>query len=150
MRLFYEAWVDVFENCSAVRSEMGIVPISSEIQQFIFCSAVRSKLEMQYVNDFLSNGVLRWCNSWQNIYILRIQHLKVGVVEQFIRWCSSTMFIHQSNSSLEQQHSNYSLLRQNLCRFWRHKWMRGKLCHHRRHKFNIVEDNMDQSSNNNE
>ena len=64
MRLFYEAWVDVFENCSAVRSEMGIVPISSEIQPFIFCSAVRSKLEMQYVNDFLSNGVLRWCNSW--------------------------------------------------------------------------------------
>lgn len=56
MRQFYEEWVDVFENCSAVRSEMGIVPISSEIQPFIFCSAVRSNFSEQDLHNFLSVG----------------------------------------------------------------------------------------------
>lgn len=56
MRQFYEEWVDVFENCSAVRSEMGIVPISSEIQPFIFCSPVRSNFSEQDLHSFLSVG----------------------------------------------------------------------------------------------
>ena len=32
MRQFYEEWVDVFENRSAVMSEMGIVPIENSIE----------------------------------------------------------------------------------------------------------------------
>ena len=54
MRQFYEEWVDVFENCSAVRSEIGIVPISSEIQPFTFRSAVPSNFTEQDLSNFLS------------------------------------------------------------------------------------------------
>lgn len=56
MRLFYEAWVDVFENCSAVSNELGIIPISADIQPFIFCSAVRSNFSEQDLHSFLSVG----------------------------------------------------------------------------------------------
>jgi hypothetical protein len=43
MRLFYEVWADVFEIRSAP-NELGMTPLSSDIQPFIFCSAVRSKI----------------------------------------------------------------------------------------------------------
>ena len=56
MRLFYEAWVDVFENCSAVSNELGIVPISSDIQPFIFRSTVSNEIAMQDVSCFVSIG----------------------------------------------------------------------------------------------
>ena len=44
MRQFYEEWVDVFENRSAVPSEFEMIPISADIQPFIFRSAVPSKI----------------------------------------------------------------------------------------------------------
>ena len=56
MRLFYEAWVDVFENCSAVPNELGIIPISAEIQPFTFRSAVPSNFTEQDLSNFLSVG----------------------------------------------------------------------------------------------
>ena len=31
-------WVEVFENRSSVMSEMGIIPLSADIQPFTFCS----------------------------------------------------------------------------------------------------------------
>ena len=41
MRQFYEEWVDVLEIRSAVPSELEIMPISADIQPFIFRSAGR-------------------------------------------------------------------------------------------------------------
>ena len=55
-RLFYEAWVDVFENCSAVSNELGIIPISADIQPFMFRSAVSNEIAMQDVSCFVSIG----------------------------------------------------------------------------------------------
>ena len=56
MRLFYEAWVDVFENRSAVSNELGIIPISADIQPFIFRSTVSNEIAMQDISCFVSIG----------------------------------------------------------------------------------------------
>ena len=56
MRQFYEEWVDVFEIRSAVPSELEIMPISADIQPFIFRSAVRSKICENDLDYFLSVG----------------------------------------------------------------------------------------------
>ena len=56
MRLFYEAWVDVFENRSAVSNELGITPISADIQPFIFRSTVSNEIAMQDISCFVSIG----------------------------------------------------------------------------------------------
>ena len=48
MRQFYEEWVEVFENRSAVMSEMGIIPLSVDIQPFIIRSAVRIELAYRF------------------------------------------------------------------------------------------------------
>ena len=56
MRLFYEAWVDVFENRSAVSNELGIIPISADIQPFIFRSTVSNEIAMQDITCFVSIG----------------------------------------------------------------------------------------------
>jgi predicted nuclease of restriction endonuclease-like (RecB) superfamily len=56
MRLFYEAWADVFENRSAVSNDLGIMPISAEIQPFIFCSTVLNELGEQDLSNFISLG----------------------------------------------------------------------------------------------
>ncbi len=56
MRLFYEAWADVFENRSAVSNELGIIPISADIQPFIFRSTVSNEIAMQDVSCFVSIG----------------------------------------------------------------------------------------------
>ena len=56
MRQFYEEWVDVFEIRSAVPSELEIMPISADIQPFIFRSAVRSKICENDLDCFLSVG----------------------------------------------------------------------------------------------
>ena len=61
MRQFYEEWVDVFENRSAVMSEMGIIPLSSEIQQFTFCSSVMSEISEQDIMSFTSIGFTHHC-----------------------------------------------------------------------------------------
>ena len=61
MRQFYEEWVDVFENCSAVMSEMGIIPLSSEIQPFTFCSSVMSEISEQDIMSFTSIGFTHHC-----------------------------------------------------------------------------------------
>ena len=62
MRLFYEAWADVFENCSAVSNELGLVPISAEIQPFTFCSTVLNELDKQDLDSFLALGFSLHCN----------------------------------------------------------------------------------------
>mgnify|MGYP006350843567 FL=1 len=56
MRQFYEEWVDVFEKRSAVMSEMEIIPLSSDIQPFIFRSTAWSKFTEQDLSNFLSVG----------------------------------------------------------------------------------------------
>ena len=56
MRLFYEAWADVFENRSAVSNELGIIPISADIQPFIFRSTVSNEIAMQDISCFVSIG----------------------------------------------------------------------------------------------
>ena len=56
MRLFYEAWVDVFENRSAVSNELGIIPISADIQPFIFRSTVSNEIALQDISCFVSIG----------------------------------------------------------------------------------------------
>lgn len=61
MRQFYEEWVDVFENRSAVMSEIGIVPISVEIQPFTFCSSVMSEISEQDIMSFTSIGFTHHC-----------------------------------------------------------------------------------------
>ena len=44
MRLFYEAWADVFEIRSAVPNELGITSVDFDIQPFIFRSTAWSKI----------------------------------------------------------------------------------------------------------
>ena len=56
MRQFYEEWVDVFEIRSAVPSELEIMPVSADIQPFIFRSTVWSKFDEQDLRCFLSVG----------------------------------------------------------------------------------------------
>lgn len=56
MRLFYEAWADVFENRSTVMSEIEIIPFSYDIQPYTFCSTLSNKLDEQDVFRFLSLG----------------------------------------------------------------------------------------------
>ncbi len=52
MRQFYEEWVEVFENRSSVMSEMGIIPLSADIQPFTFCSSVMSEISEQDIMSF--------------------------------------------------------------------------------------------------
>ena len=62
MRQFYEEWVDIFENRSAVPSELEIMPISADIQPFIFCSTLSSEIGEQDINYFLSIGFSQHCS----------------------------------------------------------------------------------------
>lgn len=61
MRQFYEEWVEVFENRSSVMSEMGIIPLSADIQPFTFCSSVMSEISEQDIMSFTSIGFTHHC-----------------------------------------------------------------------------------------
>ena len=61
MRQFYEEWVDIFENRSAVMSEMEIIPLSADIQPFTFCSSVMSEISEQDIMSFTSIGFTHHC-----------------------------------------------------------------------------------------
>lgn len=62
MRQFYEEWADVFENRSTVMSKIEIIPVSSGIQPYTFCSTLSSKISEQDVNSFTSIGFSQHCS----------------------------------------------------------------------------------------
>ena len=50
MRLFYEAWVDVFENRSAVPNNLGVMPITSFIDLLFYHRRMRCMVAIELKN----------------------------------------------------------------------------------------------------
>ena len=78
MRQFYEEWVEVFENCSAVPNELGIIPISADIQTFTFCSSVMSEIS-EHENPSIGIILCRDKNNTEVEFALRDMSKPLGV-----------------------------------------------------------------------
>ena len=61
MRKFYEEWEPVFENRSAVPTEIDIIPQNIDIQPFTFRSTVLTKYTEEDINSFLGIGFSLHC-----------------------------------------------------------------------------------------
>lgn len=61
MRKFYEEWEPVFENRSAVPTEIDIIPQNIDIQPFTFRSTVLTKFTEEDINSFLGIGFSLHC-----------------------------------------------------------------------------------------
>lgn len=61
MRRFYEEWAPIFENRSAVPTEIKIIAQSNEIQPFAFRSTVLTKFTEEDIHSFLGVGFSLHC-----------------------------------------------------------------------------------------